>query len=1098
MATANALSLTGSGNALRISSIAGLAGKLTLEAWIRPTSTDRRAVLAVGDSGCYLTLAAGGGEVAAMLAVDVKSVYGRMFGVLGGTATSHAQVLCNGGSGAVRPNEWAHVAATFSLASGALSVAVFHQGKQVGTATIREPGAQLVYYQLAQTLLHSHLLEACTLGAGVPTVHGFAGAIAEARVWSDALAAADLAARRITRARGDEPNLVGCYRLERIAAGCVHDLSPRRGFGVAGADATIAAAVGLPLPPTVSADQLCVLGRGKLGKEWITTITPAHDVRITGIVAGGGFTQHVPEQVSHTQVHVFDATLEVNTPDGRSRADSTLEVRIDQAMDQLVDDGHANKQVPWQPGTSYHVPLPGSGRVRLRFLAGDLACPLIRVRTDGMPEGLWNAVRPDAAVHDQLRSMSATDLIKPADGRPSPLPGGTSTDDAAALAETLSALGRALPPAPASRTAVQLHRATGPGPQLRLSWGDVEGGLEDGYDGAKGVVDEGIDAGKDAYDDGKDAVVAGTGQVVKTITDSSGKAVQVLVATGQDGVKGASRATRSAGQLVARSGAALDDLKRKTAAAPAQLGGSAIQAFIDTADQLAVVSSAGADQIARSLQVIGTTIVNGATVAWRVVVAGVGDAIAAVGAVIRRIGAEIEKFIDYLAYLFRWQDFLAASDRFMASFETSLGKLTPYVAKLFDSQAELVKRLTASFDTGVASKSIAQLCGVNVTSNSPGIDELEYVLDHLNRVVTSAELTVEKAAARVSPALADASKAAMDGQADSTMRGLGVDKLEDGLALFTSPVSQLLGGAAGAQASSTSIIDYAFQSLRDHAEDAVSTVNDALHQRLYVPYLTPMIEDVILGKRQLTILRIVSLIAGIGSVLAAKITDTVEHGSIDTRAAFAVQPRNDAAAPSSPPKDSAWAIMGCGVGATALMIAQTAIEISQIGKTPSGPLEVVMSMLSAGIGGLTLLRAQKQAEVLSYTAAAMRPYAEALDVFEAVSGGWMVMSAWLRTCNTMTKETLDKVDIVVLFLVALADLGVTIAALASGSVQGDANVGEFSARVIATFSGAVMRLWSAVDNTKASLKKATYWLAGANFVIELGEAGYGFKQDAPV
>src|SRR5262245_10298413 len=119
MATASAITFDGN-NPLRISAIANpsaAAGKLTLEAWVRPDSSERRPVIAVGaGGGLSIQLAAGGGNVAAVL-----------------WQGSTAYVVLEAGGGAVKQGQWSHVALTVSLDAGVATLTVFHQGKQVGT-----------------------------------------------------------------------------------------------------------------------------------------------------------------------------------------------------------------------------------------------------------------------------------------------------------------------------------------------------------------------------------------------------------------------------------------------------------------------------------------------------------------------------------------------------------------------------------------------------------------------------------------------------------------------------------------------------------------------------------------------------------------------------------------------------------------------------------------------------------------------------------------------------------------------------------------------------------------------------------------------------
>lgn len=1085
MSNATSLKLSGSGKPLRISPITDLQGQVTLEAWVRPDNTERRAVLSIGDGGCFLVLAVGGGEVTALAVQNDK-----------------VTVLCTGG-GQVGVGQWHHVALTASLArpnepNSKVTVAVYHQGKAVASRGLAQyigrttiPTAE---HALVAGILVSRFLETCFIG-GVPgVVPVWLGAVSEARIWSTA-AAADVEARSRLRARGDEPGLAACYRLEGFGSGCIHDISARRGFGVPRGNATVIRISDLPLPATHGADQVRLRVRGKLVRERIVICTSGQLQRPSSAVSAivGNTTSGIAlssERYERREVTVFDATLEPRTADGNAIIGATIEVRLDEAMQALVERGGKTTLVSWAAGQTYSVTVPASGKARLRFVASRLSCPTVRARVPGMPEGVWTPVRPDMSAHRKLRAVTGEDLLRPAGGRPSPMPDGATVDDAASLASALRTLTQTMAQAAAVSAGANAKSLVKPQQRLDLV-GTIGGWAEDGYEYGSDLVDDTIDGGEDTYSDMSDGV-----------QDSLGP-LEDMFHRGEDTLHDVTRVAKSAAELVIKPGPALDSLREQAAQAAPQLGTQAIATLIDAADTLAVVATTGAEKIARVIEVVGTSIVDGATMTWRVVVSGVNDAITAAAALIKRTGAEIQKFVDYLAYLFDWPAFLAASDEAYAYYERQIGELSGYISGLASFKAKIAEQLNLPIPPSITSQSISQLCGLGVKDAS-SLDEIDYVFELLQKAFDGASDAFSHALKGAVGSDLDLQALAAD--ADLTTSQIGVERFTSPSKLLTVPVGDLVGNASGMSSTSTSLIDVVFQPIEQAADSVVIDGPELLRKRLNVPHVTAWIEDTILGGRTLSILRMVSLVAGILSVLSAKIGKTASSGSLDTRSVV-IQPSTDAMTRSGSSSghtddNSEWFVLAMGLGGTFFLGLQTAYELANPGEGRSNTVTGVLNSLSMAYAIMSTLKTCGQLVVVKRLPDETRPYAIALISFDAVAAAWVAFSCYLRFKALVARDSgalalLDKIDAGVLGVLAVGGAVTGLVALGEGVLDTEGERTSFGIRIGASLATALSRFWSRVDDCfeDKRVKAVTVGLLVLSAGADITDAVYGHVND---
>lgn len=867
------LELDGSGDPLRISPIAGGTGGLSLEAWIRPTDANQTAAVMLLDTGrVKLILVAGGSQQELSLQVA------------GGKGPFTLLTLPK----ALRANVWAHVAVTMAQ-EGALGettrVALYLQGQQRASQSFQYStvlqamadagGGSKVDVDKARmlwTLLRSRIIASCFIGGKTDSVGLFRGRVAEVRMWNRGLSAADIASRFLSRAAGNEAGLVACYRLERIADGYTFDVSTQRGVGSTPDGCSLVPASALPLYPTEGSSGVWLKLRGKLVTETLTyaaTTTKVDDLTVTW-----------PPTVR--KVTVFDATIEPQAPDGGSLGGQTLQIGPDRDVTVLLDRGDCVQPTLWKGGQIQSIVLPPRGKLRLRFLATDLCCPGLRLRMDGMLDGVWTLLRPDQPALRKLKEATAEDLKKPGNGAASPLPaiqlpnvggsisiGGISISNtgaalpqelldkladknAAAYAAALSTFGSAIVP-PQRLKAVSLD--LGDRQRSFVSW------AEDQYNSGKEFV-------QNTYDSTVEATMDG----LKKAGDAAGSLSSALLDNGAVALSAATTAAKSAASLLA-SGSDFGDLLAAAAQATARYGQSQIATCIASADSLAVVATAAVGKMAHTFAVIGTSIVNGAKVVWRVICAGVMDALTAAVEWLKRVGAEIKKFIEYLAFLFNWGDFLEASDVACSLIED---EVFPQIGSQFDRLNQYRDQLSKLFTIpqGIGSKSLAQLIGLDIDPDNPVVEELSYVLEIAEKITDSQSFSLSIADEHLAPlakSLNGIDLSRFSSMGDSFASSSAIDMLASPLSFVTTPIQSLLGSALTGDASTT-LVDFLFDNLIGTAKTALGVAQKLLCARINIPNVTGWVEKTVLGGRDLTLLRLIGLVAAIPKVLGDKLS----------------------------------------------------------------------------------------------------------------------------------------------------------------------------------------------------------------------------------
>lgn len=1073
-----------------LSPVTGPKGKLTIEAWVRLDTDEAQpgAVVQLGAGSRRLVLAAGGkdGEIALVLVVGDK------------------HVRLGSAKGLLKKGQWAHIAATAMVDDAGLVAEsqIYFQGTARARTT---PVLDAVQRTGLRTLLRSPVVPECSLGGAAPGLARFRGGLAEVRLWR-AIRPDRLARRWLTRARGDEGELLACYPLDGLSEGLFHDHGPRRGWGRAAAGVTLADTRGPPLPATTGATPYRLITRGKLVREMVPG--PKISNKMLGL---GGATQ---SRQTYVSVLVYDATVEVTTAAGDGASDRSLEVRVDRPLSAFVGPTEKLQTTAWKAGETYVVPLNGAGKVRLRFTAADLSCPTIRVRVAGAPGGAWTAIRPDAPVQQRLRTISGTAMTNPGRGRRNPLPAGTTSDDADALAGAFRQLATQFPATAPVKAQTKPQTKPNLKPTARSLWGDLEDAWNDTTEAAGDVVEDVVDEGEDLVNQGTDAVEETwndtTGaledawnETTEAVEDGANTAADALedvvnaaadaldpaalgnaiLDTASGAIAGATRTAKSAGALIRRSASDLDALRKKVEGATRRAGAQAITALVDSAETLAIEVSDLASTGLRYVEIIGTTIVDGAEAAWRVVVDGVEEAFAAIKALVDRIAAELREILEFLAFLFLWDDFLAASDEVHAVLDGALQQLRSKTPQLGEYKAQLADALRTGVEQAIGQRSVGDLFGLDVDAARLVLEPLEYVLEKFQDALESADIVFDLADDMTS------GLGAPDAAVLAAANGLAgeLPDLTEVSSVLGEPIAQLLAGNGTLADGSSSILDLLFDSVVTQGQAAIDLAEKQFRARIKVPVLTDAIESVILGGRTFTVMRIVALVGAIVGVLTEKTASAAQGkrgGSTLVRAKSGVQAKSGQPRANADTRRILWASMALGLVNSLVLTAKTGLELA--GKS----LKKVSAILAATGGLCTSLRGVLTLARIPSLPQNVRPYTGTNAGLEIVTGAWTVLSAYV---TYKVDDLWRPFDLVAFGLLGLATTTVSAVALGTGDLQGDNQVVSFSLRCGSWVSSSLMRLSEKYDDSDRSgrLKVVTVGLAIVSGVTDVAEAIYG-------
>lgn len=634
--------------------------------------------------------------------------------------------------------------------------------------------------------------------------HRYRGELAELRVWRGPLPGDEIAARWLRRACGDERELLACYHLDELGDGVAIDASPRRLHArVVGALAPGDGA-GLPLRARDARGGAQVAVAGKLLLDHLPlSLFPEERIDMPG---------WMPDRR-------VSSAARYGTVQGSLVRCAVYEVSF---VPRGADGRGWSGELWLRVDAAVTVLRSDGGAARLEEWKPG-AVQRLRVRETGRARikvlaGSLDC--PTLRVRVPGMDEDCWTLVRPAD---------------AAQQQLRSLSATALQRPPAGKAAVLDPKlAADDAAAVTRFMRDAAGGLA--TPARSNTILKGISLG-DVFDP-----IVGVAEAVGDGVVDLGEDVARLALTGAE-------ATRK--------------LAAAAASTAATAGEAAIRGCIGDAKTLAV-DTAGA--VWGGVQVIGEIVVDGVKRAFRTVVAGVADVVDAIEAFVRRIGASLREFIEFLAMLFDWERFLRRSDDLYALALRRFDRLYAMSAELRGIPGRIDGLLANARDGAVAQRTIGELFGVDAGAELPDIDQLRYLADAVEDAFASAPPRFagdDEGCAGPTMLAADGCAQAHAGVAAATP-GCVLKWPWDPLGLR---VGELLAAPEAMWSAGRAVIDPLAGWLADGLKGSLDRARSTLTARLDVPYLTELIEVVILRGRKLDLLRLVALLGAVPAVV---------------------------------------------------------------------------------------------------------------------------------------------------------------------------------------------------------------------------------------
>ncbi len=784
-------------------------GTLTVELWLRPNAhTGTQTLVEVGDRKHKKSL------VLQRRDNDIRLLYHHR--------NFDANEIIITATDAIEKNVWTHIAARMSFSQGVNGregkARLYVDGEQAASAD--GSGNSWLEPDPAGTLLASRVLGECTIGGRRDGSEVFRGKVAEVRYWSEPRSQSDIAKYKNSRLRGDEDNLAAYYRFDKKVDGRMLDSSSKQRHAIAGAGTQLGTVHELALPSTTAAG---IRTRSKLTREWLPKAV--FDEDMCTVLAEGygdlaGIESLTVDDIGKTsgdrvEATVYQLTLEPHDANGVPRGEGLM--RVDLVADQVVivdnDAGEPRLEI-WESG-KHPVRIPESGRVRLRFVATGPTCAMFYARHAAMPDSVRCAIYPDEGNSASMLQVTGDDLAEPADGRTSPIP----PED---MSEPDAKIRKKNRDNDAKKVAAMIHKLARVGAPLEALAEYDEANQSAGSGGFWSDLEEVFEDLSDTFDDLDDAA--------EVVWD----------------------AAKDARSFVADN---LDELLAEAKQVTPRMGVRAIRESMSKAISLDVVHSA-VEELSNVVQLIGRT----AEGYFRVVINTVNDAMEALGGFFKRVGATIKDFIDMLAGAFDWSKFQAKAenmyDRVVDAFTSA--KATIQDERDSDRAAAITTEIEKIRSWADDDRTVGDITGIELP-NVPGMETMEYVIDQVQSVLSAAQFELPFELPELPDLqatwLSDLQSVFPDDNFLTTdFTEMPADTLRD--------IVVVMWDKAGATTLGQPYTDFL-----GSVKTAVDGISGALQQRIDVPWLTEVIEQTILGGRELNLLRLFCLAAAIPVVI---------------------------------------------------------------------------------------------------------------------------------------------------------------------------------------------------------------------------------------
>lgn len=584
-------------------------------------------------------------------------------------------------------------------------------------------------------------------------------------------------------------------------------------------------------------------------------------VPVGGSVAPTGLAGSIP---AVRKKSVLEVVLTPKLISGAALPGGTLlEVTSEDAVDILTDQPGQTTRYSLKPSVPLSFMVPRSGRCRFCIEAtdGQLLYPILRARFSGLQVGCYAVIVPDRVLHEQLARLDGAELVDPSPEKVSPVLDGdralaevraqqlksTLVPVMAQLAdfelETVESYGAVRRPQPCDLTGIKVAKNSTAFLPLHVSVGAATKPLRrvlrtgaallghtrrnlSKAPAADGPVSFGIfDWISDAFDK------------VKSGLESVGRAMasgfRVVIGGIEVALNFTLEGMQSFARVMERSAVVLASFTEDTYKKSKCL-------LIDVSSGL----------VAYSLQ-----IVDGAVKVFKTAITAAVDAARLAFEFVTRLAMQVKQFIEFLLLFLNWGDVLETQRYLARAVNEELDRLPPLLNSAAADLQPLCDRAIALLP---ASSSTTSGGSGRSGSSLPFLgDAWSFLCDRLESFTSSLSLG-GFSPVLVAQALSSTERAVLLSAFSSAVVTLPTLDPKD---LFTNPTS-LLGAVAAPARIVLEQLRIKLAAFLKLGAAAASALRDALNTRLYVPVLTELIETFILGGENLTVLSLITLLAG--------------------------------------------------------------------------------------------------------------------------------------------------------------------------------------------------------------------------------------------
>jgi hypothetical protein len=499
--------------------------------------------------------------------------------------------------------------------------------------------------------------------------------------------------------------------------------------------------------------------------------------------------------------------------------------------------------------STYRVTTGSQGRARVAFEAKELLAPLFRIRHPGMRPGEWVIVAPDTVIQQALVSLTDSELRSGRCASPS-----TKAGSKGFVAEDAEELGKVLRGMAKTSANFTLEVDTGGA----MSFGDDEAPASTPLQPVEGsifvVPEQGTLVRRLARRPSEEPALAESFGFLDWLEDTFDTVVDWVEDTGEEA--------------------------------------------IDTIETVV-------DDVIGGIKMGVETVIDGVKIAFEWTIETIEDVAAAVGEVLAKLKKTVVELLAFVAALFDWDDIRETAEFTLTTLKKGLSGAKSGIEGVFDTIESGIRSAEETIlgALGGSSSSFAKKASGATSQRmadwTPMTSPLEFLISLLPDDLESAMRPVlavfepitnvlTNAISRITTLGRDLGKEWQSGELQKALEC--PEKFVDADPGEWFNLARLLVRAV------TGSVLLAIGVVRDLLSGVLTVIGNLLDLRIDIPVLTDFVEDHVLGGKDLTIGRLLSLVVAIPTTLAHKLVNGSSEGpcaQLDSPASFGVDTEED-------------------------------------------------------------------------------------------------------------------------------------------------------------------------------------------------------------